>query len=75
LGGVIPEFRKNKIAAELTSFQQRWVKEKGIKTIKMKTRNKHKAMLQFALSDGFYITGLDEQDNKRESRIFLDKEL
>lgn len=75
LGGVIPEFRKNKIAAELACFQQKWVKEKGIKTIKMKTRNKHKAMIQFALSDGFYIIGLDKQDNIRESRIFLDKEL
>ena len=75
LGGVIPKFRKNKIAEELACFQQRWVKEKGIKIIKMKTHNKHKAMLQFALSDGFYITGLDKQDNRKESRIFLDKEL
>ena len=75
LGGVIPEFRENKIATELASFQQRWVKEKGIKVITMKTRNKHKAMLQFALSDGFYITGIEKQDSRKESRIFLDKEL
>ena len=75
LGGVIPEYRKNKIAKGLASFQQNRIKEKGINTIKMKTRNKHKAMLQFAISDGFHITGLEERDNKKENRIFLDKEL
>ena len=73
--GVIPEFSKNKIAAELASFQQKWIKEKGINKIKMKTHNMHRIMLQVAISDGFYITGLDKQDNPKESRIFLDKEL
>ncbi len=75
MGGVIPEFRQKKIATELARSQQNKVKEKGMKTIKMKTRNKHKAMLHFALSDGFYITGLKKQNNKKETRIFLDKEL
>ncbi len=74
MGGVIPKFRKNKVATELAYSQQRWIKEKGFKTIKMKTRNKHKAMLQFVLSDGFYITGFEKQDNRKESRILLDKE-
>ena len=75
LGGVVPEFRKNKIAAELAHFQQKWIKGKGIKIIKMKTRNMHRIMLQFALSDGFYITRVEKKDNAKESRIFLDKEL
>ncbi len=75
MGGVIPGFRKKRIAKELARFQQRWVKEKGIKIIKMKTRNMHRIMLQFALSDGFYITGVEKKDNVKESRIFLDKEL
>ncbi|MDP8202071.1 MAG: GNAT family N-acetyltransferase [Candidatus Tenebribacter burtonii] len=75
MGGVVPEFRKNHIAKQLAYYQQNRVKEKGIKKIKMKTRNKHKAMLQFALSDGFYITDLEKRDNPKESRIFLDKEL
>ena len=75
MGGVIPEFRQKKIATELACFQQNWVKEKGFKTIKMKTRNKHKNMLLFALSNGFYITGLEIHDNSEESRILLDKEL
>ncbi len=75
LGGVLPECRNNGIAKELACFQQNRIKEKGINKVKMKTRNKHKAMLQFALSDGFYISGLEKQDSRKESRIFLDKEL
>lgn len=75
MGGVIPEFRENKIATELAFFQQRWVKEEGFKVIKMKTHNKHKAMLQFALSDGFCITGIEKRKNRKENRIYLDKEL
>ena len=75
IGGVIPQFRKNKIATELACFQQNWVKEKDIKIIKMRTRNKHKTMLKFALSIGFYITGFEKHNNSEESRILLDKEL
>jgi len=75
MGGVLPEFRKNRIAKRLASFQQRYLKNKGIDKIKMKTRNKHKEMVQFAISDGFYITGFEEHKNLSESRIFLDKDL
>ena len=75
MGGVIPEFRQKKIARELAIYQQNWVKEKDIRIIKMRTRNKHKTMLLFALSNGFYITGLEKHSNSEESRILLDKEL
>jgi len=75
LGGVIPEFRQNKIAHVMAEFQQNWVRQNTMKTIKMKTRNKHKIMLQFALADGFIITGLEKQDDPKENRIYLDKEL
>ena len=75
MGGVIPEFRSNKIASKMASFQQNWIKDKNINKVKMKTLNKHKAMIQFAISDGFYITGFEEHKNKNENRIFLDKEL
>ncbi|MDA3812954.1 MAG: GNAT family N-acetyltransferase [Candidatus Cloacimonetes bacterium] len=75
MSGVIPEYRRKKIAKELARSQQKWVEEKEIKLIKMKTRNKHKAMLQFALSNGFYITGLEKHNHPEENRILLDKEV
>ncbi len=75
MGGILPEFRKNKIAKRLASFQQSYLKNMGIDKIRMKTRNKHKAMIQFAISDGFYITGFEEHKNIDESRILLDKDI
>lgn len=75
MGGVIPKFRNKRIASELASYQQKWAKENGICKVIMKTRNKHIPMLQFALADGFYITGIAKRENKMESRLWMEKEL
>ena len=75
MGGVLPEFRNKHIARKLAEKQQEWTKQNGFTKIKLKTRNKHKAMLQFALSDGFHITGFEEKESMNESRIILEKEL
>lgn len=75
MGGVIPGYRNKNIAKELALRQQKWAVDHGYRSIKMKTRNKNKAMLIFALSDGFRITGFKEFDNPDESRIMLEKTL
>jgi adenylate cyclase class IV len=75
MGGVLPDFRNKHIARKLAEKQQKWVKQNGFTKIKLKTRNKHKAMLLFALSDRFNITGFDEKENMNESSIILEKEL
>jgi len=75
MGGVLPDFRNNYIARKLAEKQQKWAKQNGFTKIKLETRNKHKAMLQFALSDGFIITGFEEKENINESNIILEKEL
>lgn len=73
MGGVIPEFRNKAIARKLAHAQQNIVKQNGIKLITMKTRNKHKNMLLFALSNGFYITDVGKRDEGSENRILLEK--
>lgn len=75
MGGVIPDFRNKHIARKLAEKQQEWAKQNGFTKIKLKTRNKHKAMLHFSLSDGFHITGFEEKENINESNIILEKEL
>ena len=49
MGGVLPEFRQNGIANALADYQENWAKENGFGSIKLKTRNKHKAMIQLSL--------------------------
>ena len=75
MGGVIPEFRQMGIALKLAQHQEKMAKEKGYRSIKMKTRNYLKAMLLFALSNGFLITGVEPREELKDSRILLEKKL
>ena len=75
MGGVLPEFRKQKIARKLAEVQEKWVLEMGYKTVKLKTRNKHKNMLLFAIQDGFEIIGFEPKSEITENRIILKKTL
>jgi len=75
MGGVLPKFRKLKIAKKLAEVQETWAKERGYKKIVFKTRNQHKGMLIFALKNGFNIIGFKEKENIEVNRILLEKEL
>lgn len=75
MGGVLPEYRKVGIAQALADAQEQWAMEHGYRSITFKTRNAHKAMLLFALKNGFDIIGFQAMDNVAENRILLRKEL
>lgn len=75
MGGVLPAYRKNHIAKILAEQQERWARANGFNRIIFKTRNRHKAMLIFALSHGFSIIGVDQKQNLDEHRILLEKPL
>ena len=73
LGGVLPEFRSKGIAKKLAQIQEEWVKENGYTSIKFKTLNRHKSMLQFALNNGFSIYNVKPKDELENYRIELIK--
>jgi predicted GNAT superfamily acetyltransferase len=75
LGGVVPEFRNTGIAQKLNDEMEKIAKEKGYSSIIFKSRNKFKAMLQFALKNGYNMVGFEEKENISESRIILRKDL
>ena len=75
MGGVLPAYRRQGIANQLAEFQESWAKKQGFASIRFRTRNKHTAMLQFALGRGFSIIGFDPRVPNEESRITLDKML
>ena len=75
MGGVIPEFRRKGIARELADFQESWAVKNGYKSIRMKTREKHKTMIYFSLNRGFLIRDEHPMDNPLETRILMDKTL
>ncbi len=75
MGGVLPGFRRMGIAAALADAQESWAVQNGYAVVELKTRNNYKAMLCFALSRGFNITGVETKENLSQSRIFLRKKL
>ena len=75
MGGVLPRYRKNGLAQALADEMEVYCRTHGYTHLRMKTRNEHKAMLQFALRNGFYITGFKSYPDPMKSRISLEKEL
>lgn len=75
MGGVLPEFRRLKIAKILADEQESWAKQNGYSSITFKTLNQHKSMLIFALKNGFNIIGFKEKESIETNRILLRKDL
>ena len=75
LGGVLKTYRTKGIAKSLANVQEAWVRSEGFNLIELKTRNIHKRMLIFALSNGFYITNVEPQLDPKQNRIYLEKRL
>jgi ribosomal protein S18 acetylase RimI-like enzyme len=75
LGGVIPQFRKNRLATLLAEKQEEIAKENGFEMIEFKTRNYLKPMLLFALQRGFDIIEVEQQKKSHQNRIILQKQL
>ncbi len=75
LGGVLPEHRGEGVATLLTKEQEKWAKKEGFECIKMKTQNRFRNMLLFAIKRGFYITDFEAREPIEESRIWLEKTL
>lgn len=75
MGGILPKFRRLKIAKQLATTQEKWAKKQGYRHLIFKTRNQHKAMLIFALKNNFNIIGFKEKASIETNRILLQKEL
>lgn len=75
MGGVLPDYRQSGVASALADVQEKWAKENGYNTIKLKTRNKHEAMIAFAIDRGFDITETEPNKDIREMRIWMEKKL
>jgi predicted GNAT superfamily acetyltransferase len=73
MGGVLPEFRKLKIAQQLADYQQIWARNQGYESITFKTRNYLKPMLIFSLKNGFHIESIEPREKLEDYRIFLRK--
>ena len=75
MSGVLPNYRRKGIANILADHQEAWAKKNGYISIKMQTREKHKAMLALAINRGFQITNGIEKISSSNTRIWMNKPL
>lgn len=75
MGGVLPEYRQVGVARKLANDQEAWAKKEGFTRIRFKTRNKHKAMLLFAINNDFLIISVEPREIQAQYRILLEKKL
>ena len=71
---VVGQLQKFYLMGEVTR-QEEWARARGFTCIQFKTRNRLKAMLQFALGNGFDIIGVEPRETLAEYRILLQKSL
>jgi len=75
LGGILPAYRKDGIALRLAMEQENWALKRGFQSIVLKTRNRFRNMLIFALKNGFSIEDIEIKENIDDNRIILRKNL
>ena len=73
LGAVHPSYRGHGIAKQLLKQQEVWVKNKGFKSIRVKSMNRFPAMLQLLISQGYVICGYDDKGSPETSKIHFIK--
>lgn len=75
LGGVIPSARKQGIANKLRQAQERWAQKKGYQSISVKSMNQYPAMLQMLISNGYQISGYENNGDLALNKICFVKPL
>ena len=75
MGGVLPQFRRQRVAYTLADEQEGWVRERGYTVIRLKTWKKHQAMLEFCIQREFVIIEEITKIPESESWTWLEKQL
>ena len=73
MGGVLPKFRRIRVAFSLANFQEKWATKNEFSSILLKTRQKHDGMIAFSLNRGFIITEETQITPVEETRIWMEK--
>ena len=75
LGGVVPNYRKKRIATKLTKLFEEWSASEGYTKIIIKTRIKFKAMINLLLKEGYSLKQLISKTECENTRLIFEKKL
>jgi len=75
LFGVLPDFRRAGIAAQLTEAEHAWAAERGYEFVRMECHNQHRPVLHLAIKHGFDVVGLRYDNERHSNLVIFEKEL
>lgn len=75
LTGVMADFRRNGIAAQLHEAQMGWAVEHGYHYIRMECHNSHRPILSMAINMDFNIVGMRWDPDRTENLIIFEKQI
>ncbi|OIQ20012.1 MAG: hypothetical protein BM556_05860 [Bacteriovorax sp. MedPE-SWde] len=75
IGGVLPEFRRQGIARQLTEIQHEWAKENGFSRIRTHTDHRYNNMIIHNIRNGFEIIETKIRPHNGVRKIVMVKEL
>ena len=73
MGGVLPEYRRNKIYSYMQRIQENWARMYDFEKMVIKTRKKHENMQAFLDSQGFSLILEEPAEPDSETRLVYEK--
>ena len=75
LGGVLPQARGKGVARTLLHEQETWLREHNYHEVRVKSRNRFRAMVTLLLSEEYLVTGFTQDADPMDNRIHFSKKL
>ncbi|WP_216653604.1 GNAT family N-acetyltransferase [Nocardioides sp. zg-DK7169] len=69
LGGVVPAWRRRGVAAALRVAQEQWARDRGYRSVEVKTMNRFPAMLHLLVAAGYRVVGVEGRDEAAKIRF------
>jgi GNAT superfamily N-acetyltransferase len=75
LFGVLPDYRRAGIAAQLLEAEHAWAAERGYEYVRMECNNQHRPVLHLGIKLGFDVVGIRYDSDRHNNLVIFEKEL
>lgn len=75
LGGVLPQYRRQRLAQALMDAQECYLIKQNFKSIHVKSMNKYRGMMTMLIANNYDIVGYEDNGTANTSKILFSKHL